>query len=269
MSTRMTIEQFRASTTMLSRRFLARTCTPSPQAKTQEAVGEIYIYDVIGDGFFGGVSAKDVVAALEQIKKDGAKILNVYVNSPGGSVFDGLAIYNAIKRFDGQKNFYIDGLAASAGSFIPMAGDRIISAKNAMWMIHDPFGFAVGNAADMRKQADMLDQVAGTLVQTYADRTKGNADDIRKWMADETWMDSATALERGFCDEILADDDEEEGDATAQAFPLVDTFKNAPQSLRASARAPAALMDDMARKLPQLQDRARAVKDRPGQPGRK
>jgi ATP-dependent Clp protease protease subunit len=255
MRMKMLVEQFRASTSMLSRRFYARA---------QEKTGELYIYDAIG--LFGGVSAQDVADALGHLENAGCNALNVYVNSPGGDVFDGVAIYNRIRRFEGKKSVYIDGLAASAASFIAMAGDKgcIYSAKNATWMIHDAWGFASGNAADLRKAADLLEQVTATVTETYVDRTKRTADEVRQWMASETWMNAKVALERGFCDAILADgDDESEAQAQQRmAFPLVDKFKNTPPALRQGARAASVLIDEVERRI-----RARAVQP-PAQAGK-
>lgn len=209
------IKTFRASTAGASSRF--RCAVEGERAS-------LYFYDVIGGGGWGGgIDPKDVIA---QLGTCAGKPLDIYVNSPGGDVFDGVAIYNALRRFEGKKTIHVDGLAASAASLIIMAGDEIRCAHNAQIMIHDPWAFAMGSATDLRATADLLEQTGETLVDTYAKRTKAKAADIRQWMKDETWMDAATALERGFCDVIDEPKEEaEEPAARARAQALFAEMK--------------------------------------------
>src|SRR5690348_8855388 len=128
---------------------------------------EVYLYDIIGDW---GVSAGDVVAELRAI---GDLPIDLHINSEGGSVFDGLAIYNALRNHSKPVTAYIDALAASAASFIAMAASRIVIAKNASMMIHDAIGFAYGNAADMRALAELLDESSNTIAEIYDDHAGG------------------------------------------------------------------------------------------------
>ena len=130
------------------------------------------------------------------------KEINLRLNSEGGSVFDGHAIFNALRNHDARVVVDIDGLAASIASIIAMAGDEIRMAENAFMMIHDPWVVAAGTADELRGQADVMDKVQEKLVNTYVKRTGGNADDISEWMAAETWMNAEEALERGFVDSI-------------------------------------------------------------------
>ena len=190
--------RFRASLGQ-GRRFSAR-------AKADASGGELYLYDVIGGDFFGGISSRDVQASLASM--GAVRQLDVYLNSPGGDVFEGIAIGNLLARFPAPVTIHVDGLAASIASVIAMAGKRIAMAPNAMMMIHDPWAVSMGGADEMRKMADTLDQVAATLGQTYATRTRQTPEAVRAWMAAETWMDSATAVERGFADCIEPDGDE-------------------------------------------------------------
>jgi len=166
--------------------------------KAAEKTAEIYIYDEIGAGFFGGVSAKQFVDDLNKIGK--VDTINLYLNSPGGDVFDGVAIYNALKRNKAQIDVHIDGLAASITSVIAMVGNSITIAENGMIMIHDPWTFAIGNSVEMRKQADVLDQVGGTLVNTYTARTGIDAEEVKALMGAETWLDADQAVAKGFAD---------------------------------------------------------------------
>lgn len=254
------IARFRAATAHLTSRF---------HAKAKDTVGELYIYDAIGGGFFGGVGAQDVAKALADIKSQGATSLTIYINSPGGDVFDGAAIYNQIKRFDGKKTVVIDGLAASAASLIAMAGDSIVMAPSSMMMIHDPWGMCVGSAPEMRKTAETLDAVAGTLIDTYVARTKNSAEDVKQWMADETWMTADEAKSKGFCDEILSDDDGDEAQAKAAvAHPLLAKFDKTPEPMREAARSGKNLIDAMNRRTNQSGRASPTVTQRTGQPGR-
>lgn len=190
--------------------------------KADKESGSIYVYDEIGAGFFGGVSAKQFVDDLNGLGK--LDMIDVYINSPGGDVFDGVTIYNALKRNQAEIAVHIDGLAASIASIIAMAGDSITIAENGMMMIHDPWTFALGNAAEMRKQADVLDQVAGTLVNTYMSRTGLDAAEVKDLMGAETWFDATQAVDKGFADKTS------EPVKMAAHFDL-SRFRNAPRVL--------------------------------------
>jgi hypothetical protein len=126
--------------------------------------GEIWLYDQVGEGFFGGMSAKQFNDELNKLGK--VDTVNLRINSPGGSVFDGVAIYNALKRHPARVEVDVDGIAASIASVIAMAGDEIRMASNSMMMIHDPHGFSQGGAGDMRKTADLLDQIKNVISDT-------------------------------------------------------------------------------------------------------
>jgi len=203
------VEQFRAATAEW-----ARTHSRLSMKAKEDASGEMYLYDVINsdDGWGGGVTPKGVVSGLEELKKAGCNTLDIYLNSPGGDVFAAVAIFNAISRFSGKKNVHVDGLAASSASLIAMCGDKITMAKNAMMMIHNPWGFAMGESSDMRKAAEVLDQVKEVIVNTYCDRTGCSSDQARKWMDEETWMNAEEAVTRQFADEVSGDEDEEASD---------------------------------------------------------
>lgn len=158
---------------------------------------ELRIYGVIGQ-WWDDISAKMVIEALGKCTGD----LLVRVHSPGGEVWEGFAIYNAIKRYDkGRKTVVVDGIAASAASYIAMAGDEIVMPENTMMMIHDPLSLAFGTAEEMRKEAEVLDKIKDSIVTSY--RRCGKSDDeIRQMMADETWMTAEEAKALGFCDRV-------------------------------------------------------------------
>ena len=193
-------------------------------AKSKGKRGEIYVYEAIGEGWFGGITAKSFSDTVKSLGKVDA--LDIYINSPGGSVFDGIAIFNQIKRFDGEKIVHIDGIAASIASVIAMAGDEIHVADNGMMMIHDPWGFAVGTSAEMRKYADSLDKVRDVILDTYVSKTGGDRKEISEWMASETWMNADECMEHGFCTKKV------EEKQTNAAFAMLAKFKNTPEPLR-------------------------------------
>lgn len=161
---------------------------------------EIHLYEDIGEGWFGGVSAKTFT---DDVKKLGdVKSIDLRINSPGGSVFEGVTIYNILKSHQARVIVHIDGLAASIASVVAMAGDEILMAENALMMIHDPWGMTVGTAEDLRAEAGVLDTVKATLIDTYAKRTKQGKDKIAAMMEAETWMTAIEAVELGFADRV-------------------------------------------------------------------
>ncbi len=157
---------------------------------------EISIHDEIGAW---GISAKDFLSQLKNIPA--GRPLTLSLHSPGGEVFDGLAIYHALKA-RGNVHVRIEGLAASMASVIAMAGTRIAMPRNAYLMIHNPSGFAMGDSADMRQLADLLDKLKGSLIAAYRDRTKKSDEDLTAMMDAETWLTGEEAVAHGFADEI-------------------------------------------------------------------
>jgi ATP-dependent Clp protease protease subunit len=178
--------------------------------------GSLYIYQQIGmDWWTGdGITADSVRQALEQLK--GVKTLNIYINSEGGDVFEAKAIYTQLQRFDAEKVVHIDGLAASAATFVAMAGDRIITSDVGTWMIHEAWGGVLGRATEMRAYADVLEMINDDIANLYAKQTGKSTEECLKLMAAETWMNAAQALELGLTDEV-ASPEMEEADAKAAA----------------------------------------------------
>ena len=159
---------------------------------------EVAIYDEIGAY---GVSAKGFLAELGALP-EGTPV-DLRLNSPGGSVFDAVAIHNAIKRHEGTVTVWIDGIAASAASYIAMAGDEIVMPENAFLMIHDPAGLVMGTAEDMRSMAEALDKVKGSLVSGYAAKSRRTPEEVSALMAAETWFDASDAVAQGFADRLI------------------------------------------------------------------
>ena len=168
----------------------------SIKAKANDTA-EISIYDEIG---FWGVSAASFAQDLKSCGNN-LKQINLHIHSPGGDVFDGIAIYNLLKNHPANVTVYIDGLAASMASVIAMAGNEVIMPENAM-MIHKPWGIQGGDAEDMRKYADLLDKVENTLIPAYANKTGKTPEELAEMLSAETWLNGKECVEQGFADKL-------------------------------------------------------------------
>lgn len=166
---------------------------------------EILIYDQIGQDFFGGdgVSAKDFADALKDIGPK--KKITVCINSPGGNVWDGLAIYNQLKQRREYVTCRVDGVAASIASIIALSGHRLEMPSNSMLMIHECSGLAMGDSEDMREMANKLDQHSDLLAGIYAEKTGKSREKMRAMMRDETWFSGAEAKIHGFADDVISE----------------------------------------------------------------
>ena len=169
----------------------------SIKAKANDTA-EISIYDEIG---FWGVSAASFAQNLKSCGNN-LKQINLHIHSPGGDVFDGIAIYNLLKNHPANVIVYIDGLAASMASVIAMAGNEVIMPENAMMMIHKPWGIQGGDAEDMRKYADLLDKVENTLIPAYATKTGKTPEELAEMLSAETWLNGKECVEQGFADKL-------------------------------------------------------------------
>lgn len=203
------------------------------QIKAAGKTADIYIYEDIGEGWFGGVSAKqfaDDLTALGELDT-----INLFINSFGGSVFDGVAIYNQLKRHSAQVIVNVDGIAASIASIVVMAGDTIRMAANGFLMIHNPWTIAAGNAEDLHSVAETLEKIGGTLVNTYVDRSTADEDEITEMMAAETWFTAEEALALGLIDEIT---EELAIAASLDKAGLLAKFQNVPEPVKTIADEP-------------------------------
>ena len=154
---------------------------------------EVMIYDEIGNF---GVDAKSFINEIKQIPNDTSVLLRI--NSPGGSVIDGLAIYDAISRMPQKVTARIEGIAASMASVIALAADEVIMSENSLYMIHNVWGGEVGDSDDLRKAADLMDKMGERLINIYVSKTGQSEEQIRSWMDEETWFNSSEAQEAGF-----------------------------------------------------------------------
>lgn len=203
------IERVRAAAAAVSSRKLTEPvrncseCRDAPAEPFRSALGAsgqggaIYLYDAIGG--WDGIQALDVVNALAGLSGP----LDVHINSTGGVIFEGAAIFNALKNYPGTKTAYIDGVAASAASFIAMACDEIVTEKNATMMVHDGSGLCWGNADDMRDTADLLDLLSDSIAETYAARTGGTVAQWRDIMrGGDAWYNATQMVAAKLADRI-------------------------------------------------------------------
>ena len=158
---------------------------------------DLYFYgDIVSDWWGAWTDSDQYPEAIRDfLKEQSGKNLNIYINSGGGSVFAGIAIYNMLRRHNGYKTVYVDGIAASIASVIALAGDRIIVPENAFLMIHKPWARCDGNAAELRKMADDLDAVETGIINTYKEHLSDGVDiaDIEKMVSEETWLNGMEA----------------------------------------------------------------------------
>jgi ATP-dependent protease ClpP protease subunit len=157
---------------------------------------ELSLYDEIGSF---GIGAKQFIAELKEYK---GQHVHLRINSPGGEIVEGSAIYNALTRHEGGLTVHIDALAASMASVIAMSGNPVYMADNALLMIHNPWTLAAGEAKDLRKQADLLDTMKSNLVRAYQKKSGMEEKAIAKLMDEETWLDAVEAVALGFVDAI-------------------------------------------------------------------
>lgn len=196
------------------------------RAAAKGARAELFIYDDIGGDMFGdGITAKDVADAVKGFGDQSA--LDVYINSYGGSVFQGLAIYNILRRHPARITTHIDGIAASAASVVAMAGDEVRMAANGFLMIHNAWGIAAGDGEAMRRAAKDIDLATESIAQTYASRRGGDIERIREWMAAETWFNAEQAVASGLADGIVDENKIAAFIAPDKRFP----FRHVPEAL--------------------------------------
>jgi len=191
-----------------------------PFAAAPDADATISIFDVIGDDGWtgGGVTANRISAALRSI---GNKDITVRINSPGGDMFEGIAIYNLLRAHPAKVTVEVLGWAASAASIIAMAGDDIRMGLGSFMMVHNAWGLVIGNRHDMREAAELFDQFDAALADIYQARTGMKRADIEQLMDAETFMAAAQTVEYGFADVVDDAQIHAETNASAQVRPEI------------------------------------------------
>lgn len=200
---------------------------------------DVYIYSEIG---FFGISASQFITDLAAL--DSPKTITLHINSVGGEVWDGMAIYNTLVQHPAKINVVIEGVAASIASVIAMAGDKVSMFETAMFMVHKPWTVAVGDSSDMEKSAEVLDKIQEAITAAYLSKAKDlTRADIEALIDEESWMLPEEAKEKGFIDKIIKRSDDEKAadkaDVEARIVDcrgLVEQFKNAPQRIAALVR---------------------------------
>lgn len=177
---------------------------------------DVYVYDEIGGSF--GVQASELVNEINEIT---APNINVHINSPGGDLFDSIAIYNALAKHPAHITTYTDAMAASGASIIAQAGDHRVMMRGSQMMIHDALALLIGNAADFRTMATFLDRQSDNIADIYQARAGGTADEWRARMLAETWTFANETVEMGLADEVYkASDDTAEAAKVEDFTPL-------------------------------------------------
>lgn len=193
--------------------------------------GDIFIYGEITKYAweeYGEHSAQTFKNELDELGD--VENINLYVNSPGGSVFEGITIHNMLKRHEAKVTAYVDALAASIASVIIMAADEIRMPSNSMLMIHNPWTFAIGNAVDLRKQADDLDRIGESAIQSYLSKAGDKLEEshLKELLDDETWLSADESYELGLCDVVEDSNDM----AACIDEEYMNRYKNVPKQLQ-------------------------------------
>ena len=219
----------------------------SPEDGSLEITGEIVAEP---SWFFGGDEcvARDIV---EQLK--GFRNVTVRINSPGGDVMAGAAIYTALMEHPGHVTVVVTALAASAASVIAMAGEKIIMSPTAYMMIHNPWTVAVGDSRELRKTAKVMDEIAEGLINAYELRTGKSRDELQRMLDNETWMSARTCVDEGFADEILG---EEAAGPAVKMSAKAHGFEEIAARVREDRRPAEA---EEARKRAEIAERARII----------
>jgi ATP-dependent protease ClpP protease subunit len=204
---------------------LIRAETPTT---TDSGEATLYLYGPIDSwGGFWGISAAEVAAALSALPTNTAD-LTLRINSPGGEVFEAVAIMNLLRDHPAKITARVDGIAASAGSFLAVSADELIMGGSTELMIHDAWGLAIGNAEDMRSYADLLDRTSDDIAAVYEAKAGGGKSAWRDYMKDETWFSAEEAVAAGLADSVNTGTDEDtEGDQPANRFDTEALFNHA------------------------------------------
>lgn len=160
---------------------------------------ELFIYDEIGPSWWGLIDAASVTSALTEMR---GRRVTVRLNTPGGSVDEGIAIFNALRRHEGGVDTVVDSLAASMGSYLLQAGETRTVANNAMVMVHDPWTISFGNATQLRKDAETLDKYRARMLPEYSNRSGKSLEEIEAIMLEESWYAGQEIVDAGFADVV-------------------------------------------------------------------
>jgi ATP-dependent protease ClpP protease subunit len=220
--------------------------TPLKILNKSATEAEIVIYAAIGQDFWGDGSTVSAKSFSDEIKNiaDSVKTINVRINSPGGDVFDGIAIYNRLKQHKAKKIVHIDGLAASIASIIALAGDEIVMGEGALYMMHLPWTLSYGNRMDFDNTVNRLMDIEEQMIGIYAKRSNLDRTEIRAMLEKETWMDAEEAISNGFVDSK----DEVSVPIAASAINS-QWITRKPKSYYSESKAASARLEDLKKKI--------------------
>lgn len=230
------------------------------RAEASAAGNVIEIFDVIVSSeidaeWFGGVAAPTVARALQSM----SGVVHMRINSPGGDVFAGVQIAQAMREYDGEIIVHVDGYAASIASIVAIAGSKVIMAPGSMMMVHKAWTWGLGNADDFLATAELLEKIDGQLVEAYANRSAGKktAAELAELLRAETWFTPQEAIDAGLADEIAP---EKSKVAASQARALWDVtaFDKAPPAPAPTESEQAAAAEAAAAKVTAAADAAAA-----------
>jgi ATP-dependent protease ClpP protease subunit len=217
-----------------------------PEPKTDSGVATLRLYDPLDSwGEYWGVSAKEFVGALDELGDDVTEI-RLLINSPGGEVWEGLAILNALRAHPARVVAVVEGIAASAASFVAAGADELVIMQNAELFIHNAWGMAVGNAADMAKMSSELAHEDRNIASIYAAKSGGTVDEWLAAMAAETWYSADEAVEAGLADRVEAP--KSDGASEAKNRFDLSRFRNSARPVAPAARIPSPVRAEADRK---------------------
>lgn len=183
----------------------------SPKAQVEGSEADLYLYDAIDSWW--GIDAKEFIDELNSIE---AETINLHINSPGGSVFDARAIQTALNKHSAKIVVHIDGLAASAATYIAVTQDEVNMSEGALFMIHNAWTIAWGNAEELIDTAALLEKIDTTIVTDYKNKSGQDEKQIREWMTAETWFSADESKEAGFIDNIFSPSSKETEEETEE-----------------------------------------------------
>jgi ATP-dependent Clp protease protease subunit len=225
--------------------FKAKSEQPFKIRSKTATKAEIILYASIGESWWGdSVSAKqfsDEMKALDPAVNE----LDVRINSPGGDVFDGIAIYNRLCQFKGTVNVYIDGLCASIASIIALAGDTVTMGEGALYMVHLPWTFAMGNRDDLENTVDLLRNIEEQMLSIYSKATSLDRETLRQMLVNETWLDADQAIEKGFVDKKS----EDSVPIAASVFDKAKWINKAPRNYNSETKVISAGINDLKKRI--------------------
>ncbi len=201
-------------------------------AKAEENALTLNIHAAIGESWWKSDDREEgMVEDVEDLQKilnqnKNASRIDIYINSPGGSVSEGIAIYNILKRTRSYKRVFIDGFACSIASVIAMAGNSISMPKSSMQMIHNAWTWTAGNASELRKAADDLDKINEVVVNAYMSKFKGTEEELRALLDNESYLTAEECLEYGLCTKIVEDNENTQEDVNSGIEATTNLFEN-------------------------------------------